>query len=141
MPQELLRQFTALPAAADDKVIPGDIAFKMFGGYAMEPPDKAFQDAMTGVDPLDARGLPFQPCGTASGIHPDQGQSLLLCQGQVCFFLIRAEDCAGRNDLVKGGFYTSVTDFPQFYRLCIGDAAVIYEVIRSFSSDILFPTP
>ena len=141
MPQELLRQFTALPAAADDKVIPGDIAFKMFCGYAMEPADKAFQDAMIGVDPLDARGLPFQPCGTASGIHPNQGQSLLLCQGQVCFFLIRAEDCAGRNDLVKGGFYTSGTDFPQFYRLCIGDAAVIYEVIRSFSSDILFPTP
>ena len=141
MPQELLCQFTALTAAAYDQIVPDDIVPKMFCGYAMEPPDKAFQDVMIGVDPLDARGLPFQPDGIASGIHPDQGQSLLLCQGQVCFFLIRAEDRAGRNDLVKGGFYTSGTDFPQFYRLCIGDAAVIYEVIRSFSSDILFPTP
>ena len=67
----------------------------MFGGYAMEPADKAFQDVMIGVDPLDAQGLPFQPDGIASGIHPDQGQSLLLCQGQVCLFLIRTEDRAG----------------------------------------------
>ena len=67
----------------------------MFGGYAMEPADKAFQDVMIGVDPLDARGLPFQTGGTASRIHPDQVQPLLLCQGQVCLFLIRTEDRAG----------------------------------------------
>ena len=95
MAKELLCQFPAPPLAADDQIIPDDIVSKMFGGYAMEPPDKAFQDVMTGVDPLDARGLPFQTSGTASRIHPDQVQPLLLCQGQVCLFLIRTEDRAG----------------------------------------------
>ena len=126
MPQELLCQFTALTAAAYDQVVPDDIVPKMFCRYAMEPPDKAFQDVMISVDPLDARVLPFLPGDTASGIHLYQVQPLLLCQGQICLLPVRTEDCARGDDLIKGGLYTFGTYFSQFYRLCIGDAPVTY---------------